>query len=208
MNNTIGDIIKILVALKSTSRTGWMLRGVPHSVAETISEHMEDASILSLVLAQLLRDKGIEVSPEKASSLATIHDVAEAYIGDIVKLTSRSLGEDAKEKLELEAVAKNLGRNTIIYKLLEEYILQTSIEAKIAKLSETVATLIQGLVYSEQGFRVSEIICSMYESAREQLKGELALLTDTLEILLDNAKKYCSSGGSDEGTTRRASKRL
>ncbi len=204
MDNTLENITKILLALKSTSRTGWMLRGVHHSVAETVSEHMEDASILSLVLAQLLREKGVEVSPEKASALASVHDIAEAYIGDIVKLASRTLGEKAKEQLELEVVAKNLGKNSVVYNLLEEYITQTSIEAKIAKLSETIATLIQGTIYVEQGFKVEEIICSMYRSAREQLEKELALLRDTLEILLNNARKYCTSGESDEGTTRRA----
>ncbi|RLE92451.1 MAG: phosphohydrolase, partial [Thermoprotei archaeon] len=30
---------ELLQALKNLSRTGWMLRGVPHSEAETVAEH-------------------------------------------------------------------------------------------------------------------------------------------------------------------------
>lgn len=173
-----------LAALKSTPRTGWMLRGVPAAIAEPIAAHMYESSVLALVLASIVNEKyGLSIDVYKAASIALVHDYAEAYIGDMVKRATKHIGEKVKEEVELEVLREELGEDTLVYRLFKEYVEQESVEARVAKVAETLSTLIQGLRYYTTGYRdVSEIVCSMYRSLLD-LSGEDLVAREALSFV-------------------------
>ncbi|MFN4046079.1 MAG: HD domain-containing protein, partial [Acidilobaceae archaeon] len=74
---------EVLAALTSLARTGWMLRGVPHSLAENVAEHLFVSAIIAYEIAVEASKRGLPVNPEKAAAVALVHDLAEALIGDI-----------------------------------------------------------------------------------------------------------------------------
>jgi putative hydrolase of HD superfamily len=156
-------LLTALLAVKSTPRTGWMLRGVPPALAETIASHMAESAIIALVVAARLREKGINTNPYYAASIALVHDLAEGFVGDIVKRATDIIGKDLKEKAELMTAKSEFANTPILYKLIETYIDQNNIEARIAKYSEQFSTLLQGLRYMKNGYNVDEITCNMYK---------------------------------------------
>jgi len=183
---------KLIEALKSTPRTGWMLRGVPAAIAESISEHMNEAALLALLLGEKMVQKGVKIDVYYAAAIASSHDVSEAIVGDLVKVVTDLIGKQLKESIEIHALEKYID-NTIITRLVREYIEQKSIEAKLAKLAEQLATLMQGLRYYKQGYDVSEIICSMTNSIEKAVREEpLSLLYSELRDIINSSKKICN----------------
>ncbi|BEP17071.1 HD family hydrolase [Pyrofollis japonicus] len=195
--SNFSDIVKkldrIMAALKATPRTGWMLRGVHSAIAESISEHMNEASFWALFFSEYLARKGVKIDAYRSASIAAVHDVSEALIGDLVKYVTERLGKDVKEKIELDALYEHMGNN-IIHDLVREYMEQRSIESRMAKLAEQFATLLQALRYYEQGYRfVDEIACSMALSISEMLEGDDVFkhIEYLLRPILDKALTMC-----------------
>lgn len=191
-SNELIKLGRLIDALKSTPRTGWMLRGVPAAIAESISEHMNEAALLTLVLGEKLAQKGVKINIYHAAVIASSHDVSEAIVGDIVKIVTDLIGKELKESIEIRALEKYIG-NSIITHLVKEYIEQKTIEARLAKLAEQLATLMQGLRYYKQGYDVTEIICSMLKSIERTLKEKpFELLRNELEYIINSSGKICN----------------
>ena len=189
--SSLSRLERLVEALKSTPRTGWMLRGVPAAIAESISEHMNEASLIALVLGNELRKKGVNIDIYYAAAIATTHDVSEAIIGDLVKLVTDLIGKEVKGSIELHALRSYVG-DTILVNLVRDYVEQEKIEAKLAKLSEQLATLLQGLRYYRQGYDVSEIICSMSESIEKMTQSEtFSLIREELELIINKSREIC-----------------
>lgn len=181
----IQKLEKMLAALKSTPRTGWMLRGVHAAIAESIAEHMAESTVLALVIAEKLRENGIEIDVLRAATITAVHDLSESVIGDIVKLTVDAIGKERKEQLELNVAKNTLGDDNILYALIKEYIEQTTPEAHVAKLAETLSTLLQSLRYITQGYRgVSEIACSSARAIKKMIEN-VSWLTSVRTIVED-----------------------
>lgn len=158
----IGRIVK---ALNNLARTGWMLRGIPPSNAETVSQHLYSASLISLVLSSKLKEKNIDVDPYKAVSITLIHDLAEAFYGDIVTPFSDKYLR-SKENIEASIIEKEVScRN--IRELYMEFIKQKSLEAKIAKLSDLLSTYIQARIYMQDGYDVKDILENVEKKIRK-----------------------------------------
>jgi putative hydrolase of HD superfamily len=155
---------RLLAALKATPRTGWMLRGVHAAIAESIAEHTAESAILALYVAEMLGRCGVEVDAYRAASIAAVHDIAEAIVGDIVKYTTDAIGKKLKEEIEAKALRETLG-DTLIARLALSYIEQNTVEAKVSKLAEQLSTLLQAKRYISQGYSdVCEIAVSMAKS--------------------------------------------
>jgi putative hydrolase of HD superfamily len=187
---------RLLAALKSTPRTGWMLRGVPAAIAETIAEHLAESSILALYISEKLASCGISVDPYRAAAIAVSHDLAEAVIGDIVKKAVELIGRDVKERAEMEAL-KELG-DMLPARLAVEYIEANTAEALAAKIAETLATLLQAIRYVKQGYtEVCEIALSMANSLERILDKHDRKLHQCLDREIGNtiriASALCSS---------------
>ena len=156
-------IYYILQALKSLARTGWMLRGVPKSLAESVAEHSFLSAVVALVMASKLRFSGVDVDPLRATVLALIHDVGEAYIGDIAKVFDELAGA-VKESVEI-GVVEDMVENEFLKTLYREFHEGKTKEAQIAKLCDHLATYIQARIYEGMGFDVEDVRRSSYERA-------------------------------------------
>lgn len=153
----------IIVALSSLARTGWMLRGVHASAAESVSEHLFASALVAYELAHRARKRGIRVSPERSMAIALVHDLAEALIGDISRRAE--LGE-AKEVAERRAF-ESLPVSAEIRELYDEYRSGKSTEALLAKLGDELATHIVARSYMRLGHATGDIAESSLRNARE-----------------------------------------
>ena len=184
-------IEQALRAVKSTPRTGWMLRGVPAAVAETIAAHMAESTVLALLIGERLAEKGVQVDVYHAASIAAVHDIAEGFIGDLVKRATDAIGKDVKETLEIDTLRQEIGES-IISRLAEEYVRQETIEARVAKAAETMSTLLQALRYLRQGYDVAEILCGMLNIIMKTEPPPLAAaLQELFRTQIDYSKKIC-----------------
>ncbi len=156
-------ISKALRGLLNVVRSGWMLRGVPPSIAESIAEHSFIAALICLDLCTKLNlDKTII---DRIVVMALIHDLPEAFIGDIIRYSNAEV-ERIKKIIEVEVLERNID-NEYIKNLFKEYREQQSLESNIAKLCDYIATYIVGSIYKLQGFEVSDIIENMYRNIIE-----------------------------------------
>ncbi|BAA81372.2 conserved hypothetical protein [Aeropyrum pernix K1] len=144
---------EVLEALSSLSRTGWMLRGVPHQLAETVAEHLFASAVIAGEIAWRARSSGLQASPEKAVAIALYHDMAESVIGDISKRAGLSR---AKREAEARAFA-SLPLSEGVKNLFREFEEASSPEARIARVAELLATLWRSCVYVRLGFGVEDI---------------------------------------------------
>ncbi|ABU81315.1 YfbR-like 5'-deoxynucleotidase [Ignicoccus hospitalis] len=151
----------VLEAAASLVRTGWMQRGVPPQLGETVALHSFYAALIALELGLRLKNVGVEVNPERAASIAIAHDLPEVLVGDLPKWTTDKIG-DIKESLELKAIGEMDSLEVVEYS--KAYIDERGRERALAKVSETLATLWQAEKYLNMGFsRVKEIRDTMVE---------------------------------------------
>ncbi|ABP94822.1 MULTISPECIES: HD domain-containing protein [Metallosphaera] len=156
---------RLIVGCKNLVRTGWMQRGVPPSVGETVAGHSFEAGVIAYVVASKLREKGHNVNPDRAAVIALFHDVGESLIGDLPKwFTDRA----SKERIELSAI-EELG---VGKELFLEYERRDTLEGAVAKFSEMMATYKQALRYRRQGYSVDEIIETYNKKLEEMWRLE------------------------------------
>jgi len=147
------DLEKIS-SLKWLSRTGWMLRGIPNAVAESVASHSFEVALISLELASLCRKEGVSLNLEKVLIMALLHDVPEAVTGDIVKWSKVRINDEGR--LETEALHE-LQMDGYVG-LIKEFKEGRTIESQIVKISDHVSTMLQAARYYRQGFRDVEDI--------------------------------------------------
>lgn len=152
----LDDLLKAINAIKNAPRTGWTLRGVPASIAESIAEHMYEAAFLSIILYSELARHGVKVDLGKTVLIAILHDVPEAYTGDIIKAIKDKI--PYTKEIELNFIEEKI-KVPVIVNLIREYIEKRSVEAALAKLAETLSTYVQAKRYVKMGYHdVKEIM--------------------------------------------------
>lgn len=148
----------VIAALNSLSRTGWMLRGVPSSLAESVSQHSFASALIAAEVASLA---GLD--PFKAAFIALVHDIGESVIGDI----SRSANIKKEKEVAERRAIEGLEISYLIKASAIEYAEGNTPEAQAAKVGDLVATMLQGRYYEAFGFRVSDIVISSCKEAKE-----------------------------------------
>jgi putative hydrolase of HD superfamily len=161
-----------LEAAKWLTRTGWMMRGIPGSDAETVSQHSWEAAVIAFLIASRTKSRGVEVNPYRAATIALFHDLLEGIIGDIPRYVGSLLGE-VKNDLERKAL-RELQVDLEVKEMIEEWLSKRSIESRIAHVADAVATYLQALRYMRNSYpRVEEIAQSMRSKAIEEAKGSV-----------------------------------
>ena len=143
----MNKISELIYSLNSIARSGWMIKGVEACKAETVSQHLFASSLIALELSSKLNS----IDKYKAASIALIHDIGEAIIGDISKTANLD-----KSKSEKEAI-NSLDLNKEIKELYNEYESGNTIEGVIAKISDLLSTYIISLKYEREGYNVNGI---------------------------------------------------
>ncbi len=166
-------LFDLINSARSLARTGWMLRGVPPSMAETVSSHSFAAAVLALELAQRLG-----ADPYRAAAIALVHDIAEARVGDIAKVSGI---DEAKRSAELRALDE-LEVSGLVRSLVREFYESKSDEALVARAADLAATILASRYYRSLGLPVDEIErTSMREL--ERLASSWSLGSKLLEAL-------------------------
>jgi putative hydrolase of HD superfamily len=91
-----------LMRLKRLYRQGWLKRGIPRDICESVAEHSFGTAILALLLAR--GEGGLDLG--KATLMALVHEMGESYAGDITPVDGVPAAE--KRRLESEAIGKAL----------------------------------------------------------------------------------------------------
>jgi putative hydrolase of HD superfamily len=177
-----GDFLKIssIINIRHVPRTGWVLRGVPPAVAETISDHIFLVTLLSLKISEDLMEKGFEVDVAKTLTMSLVHDLPEAVTGDIVRYVKEEEPSYFKIIEEKSLESLGMGKYIPLYKDFEE---RESLESIIVKLSDYLATIIEGRRLVALGYRdVEEIVENMENLVKNILKSLTNIqLRDALE---------------------------
>ncbi len=113
-----------------------------------------------------------------------VHDIPEAFIGDLVPAVSKRI-PSLKESLEIEAIEEKIYSN-IIRSLYTEYVERKSTESKIAKLADLISTYSRCLVYENMGYQVNDIKINTIKQIR-RYTSELGL-SDTVNKLFSTIK--------------------
>ncbi len=137
-----------IVQLKQLFRKGWLERGVSTDRCESVADH----SFGNAMLCLLLLDQFPELNGEKVLRLALLHDIGEAYVGDITP--QDRVASEEKSAREVAAVERILGKLPNGERLIaewHEYEHQSSVESKFVKQIDRLELAMQASVYDHQG---------------------------------------------------------
>lgn len=137
-----------VVHLKQLFRKGWLQRGIKPERCESVAEHTFGNAFLCL----LLLDQHPELDGGKVLRLALLHDIGEAYVGDITP--QDRVDSHEKSALESAAVQKILGKLPNGGRLVaewHEYEHQSTAEARFVKQIDRLELAMQASVYDHQG---------------------------------------------------------
>jgi putative hydrolase of HD superfamily len=98
-----------LMRLKRLYRQGWLKRGLPAELCESVAEHSFGTALLALLLAPSPSSTGggaEGVDRARAALMALVHELGESYAGDITPVDGVP-GEE-KFRLEREAILRAL----------------------------------------------------------------------------------------------------
>lgn len=125
------------LALKDVLRQGWVDRG--HPSPESVAAHSWGVAFLVLMLLPE------ELDLERALTYAVIHDLAEAWIGD---LTPRDgVHPDDKHRMEAEAIQQHLPE---LYERWQAYEAQQDAEARFVKQLDRLDMALQADRYRDR----------------------------------------------------------
>ena len=147
--------------LKQLYRQGWLKRGISTDVCETVAEHTFGNAVLCL----LLLPQHPELDASRVLRMAVVHDLAEAYVGDLTP--HDNVAKHEKSRRETEAIEKILGKLPQGGSLLDdwhEYEAQETPEARFVKQIDRLELALQASVYAHQGLIDPT---EFYEAARK-----------------------------------------
>ncbi|MCG8054879.1 MAG: HD domain-containing protein [Candidatus Thiodiazotropha endolucinida] len=150
-NNEGSELVRIFyeaAQLKQLYRQGWLRQEVPMERCESVADH----SFLTAFLSMLLVQDRSDLDALKVLQMALLHDLGEAYVGDITP--NDNVPSDVKVSREREAVISVLdkyksGKKFIV--VWEEYIEQITPEAKFVKEIDRLELFFQSTIYEKQG---------------------------------------------------------
>lgn len=137
------EFFKLIGKLKSTKRTGWVLRGVRQP--ESIADHMYRMSVMAFLATP-------ELDKDRCVKMAVVHDMAECIVGDLVP--SDPITKEEKHRQERAAMDHIKGlvdaeTGQELYKLWEEYEYQQTAEARFVKDLDRFDMILQAHEYEE-----------------------------------------------------------
>ncbi len=148
------EFFRKAMELKETKRSGWVLQGVEDP--ESVADHSFMLGLVSYVMA-----KRFGLDADKCMKMGMIHDLCEAYSGDIpnsIHDDERGMTRDEKERREREGMERVLSLlpeeiSDEFRSLWEEFEGRKSDEAKLVKGLDKLEMCLQALDYAKKGNR-------------------------------------------------------
>lgn len=157
------EFAKVIGRLKTTPRTGWVRRGVPHY--ESVADHSWGVAALSLLLGSHADSNSHpKIDIAKCMQIAVVHDLAECLVGDIAP--GDGISKIDKQRMEEEAISQiaatlrqasghnKLGdpsaSESLLMNLFHEYEERTSDEAVAVKDLDLLDMILQANEYEER----------------------------------------------------------
>ncbi|PLJ77344.1 HD domain-containing protein [Infirmifilum sp. SLHALR2] len=160
----------LLESSKWLARQGWMMRGIPTAIAETVSQHSWETGLIAYLIASRVKPEECPLNPYKAGMLGLVHDLLEGVLGDIPRYTSLQLG-DLKNSLEEKAISE-LEMEPSLRELLKEWEEGATPESKAARIADSLSTYLQALRYMRSGYgRALEIAETSRRKAIDVARG-------------------------------------
>ena len=138
-----------LCYLKRLFRQGWLRRGVPREVCESVADHSFGVTVLALWLA---RADFPELDADKAVRMALLHELGEIYAGDIIPGDGVSASE--KNRLEGESVREVCARlpgGQEYIDLWDEFEAGQTPEAAFVRQLDRLEMGLQAAIYAHEG---------------------------------------------------------
>ena len=184
-NEAVVDFLKEIEKFKTCERT---CRTTDTTRAESDAEHSWHLATFLL----LLEDELPEADFPKVLKLALIHDLPEIYAGDTNPYRGDLTNKEANEKAAADKLFNMLPSTPKLKfkQLFEEYLNQTTIEARLVKSADKLMPLIQNLCTNNEysSYRKLEVD---YQEAKEYLDKYFqtgGVLKQMYENLLQEAK--------------------
>ena len=184
-NEAVVDFLKEIEKFKTCERT---CRTTDTTRAESDAEHSWHLATFLL----LLEDELPEADFPKVLKLALIHDLPEIYAGDANPYRSDLTNKEENEKAAADKLFNMLPSTPKLKfkQLFEEYLNQTTIEARLVKSADKLMPLIQNLCTNNEysSYRKLEVD---YQEAKEYLDKYFqtgGVLKQMYENLLQEAK--------------------
>lgn len=156
MSHSTLSLLIELERLKRLDRTGWTLRGLPNGT-ESVAAHSFGVGVTAMLLADLLRAKGVSLDVEKILRISLLHDWAEVRVGDMPRTATEFFGAEIRRRAETAAFAQMVeivDSSAETYKsLFEDYEHRTSLEAKLVKVADVIDLLVEALALEKAGAR-------------------------------------------------------
>jgi putative hydrolase of HD superfamily len=152
--------------LKDLKRAGWKRCGL--TACESVAEHTFGVNVLVLALSTV---EGVDRG--KCLALATVHDLAEAVVGDITPKDGVSAeGKRRREREAISEMAETLADAEII-SLWEEYEVGETAEAKLVRDLDGIEMALQAREYQLKGMLGESDAEEFIASARERVTTDM-----------------------------------
>ncbi len=162
--------------LKQLYRQGWLRVGLSKERCESVAEHSFGMALLCLFLADSYFP---EADASKVVRIALLHDLGEAYVGDITPHDKVSREEKLqREQQAVERILAKLPLGAEYLELWQEYEHGTSFEARLVRQVDRLEMGLQAAIYEHQGAGdLSEFFASVHKALETpELKTVLAEL--------------------------------
>ncbi len=159
-----GKMLKEIYRIKSVKRSGWIKRGIQNP--ESVADHTLGAFLLGkFLLPERQSIKGY--SKSTILEMLLIHDLAEAYTGDLLpeEKSEKKISEEESTMeyislfgsyAEVEGPHQNIPDQSSTLQRWKEFKSQSTINAQIAKDIDKVEALFQLYSYQEDGQEVQD----------------------------------------------------
>lgn len=157
--------------LKAVDRAGWLRAGVERP--ESVAAHTWGLCWLVCALCPAELDRG------RALAIATVHDLAEARVGDITP--HDGIGKEQKRRRELEALRAMLAPLPGGAELEErwwDYELGRTAEGRWVKALDKLDMALQAAVYAADGIATAEFVDSALAALDDETLRALARAGD------------------------------
>lgn len=182
--------VDIVDSILNIPRIGWIQRGVPNAIAESVGGHVLLTSYLTLALCNELRTNGIDIDLGKCLTMALLHDAHESVMGNV----GNGIRTSIPNWYDIETQAfMNLGLPENLTEMFREYRYGRSIEGVIVQLADKMATLMRACRYSGYGYDVTELMISYRESVNKLLLSLPSNFREVLKGFIDEVLGGCDN---------------